>query len=276
VSPTQARRRQLARSSLAGDKAHSMRLNVNSGYALIVLVAAIWSANALIGRGTHEIIPPIGLTFWRFAVALPIFVALAWPHLRADIPKAIAAWPTMLALSVLGVSTYNSFIYIGLDHTTAINMVLINTARPVIIVLMSLAFFRVQVNGLQAVGLALGLVGTGVIVFRGDMERLFDLSLNIGNLWVLAATIAWAIYTVFLHKRPKLHPADFLHDPDFRSDPRHRAPRRDLPRIPRHRHCAAGSGNLAGKSRPFNLGGTVCPCNCRPMIVSNGNGADGT
>jgi drug/metabolite transporter (DMT)-like permease len=200
----------LASALVAGDKPPSMRANPNSGYLLIILTAALWSGNSIIGRGTHELIPPVGLSFWRFLVALPILLLIARPHLLADLRTALRAWPTLLFLAVLGISTYNSFIYIGLNYTTAINATLINTARPAIIVLMSLAFLRVPVTAMQVLGLSLGLVGTGVIVFRGNPGALLNLQLNIGDLWVLAATIAWAVYTVFLHKRPPIHPASFM------------------------------------------------------------------
>jgi drug/metabolite transporter (DMT)-like permease len=182
----------------------------NRGYGLMVLTAAIWSSNAIIGRGLHEVVPPIGLTFWRFLPAVPIFLALARPHLARDVPLALRRWPTMLALSVFSICLYNSCIYVGLDHTTAVNMVLINTARPVIIVLMSLVFFRVPVTGAQVVGLVLGLLGTAVLVFRGDLQAVLGLQLNVGDLWILAGSTSWALYTVFLHKQPAVHPASFL------------------------------------------------------------------
>ncbi len=189
-----------------------MRLKfLDNGYVLMVVTAALWSANSTIGRGVHDEVPPIGLAFWRFVVALPIFAALAWPHLHRDIRVAIRHWPTIVALSVLSISTYNAFIYIGLNHTTAINMVLINTVRPAIIVLMSLVFFHEPVSRTQALGLALGVLGTGVLLFRGDIEAALNLELNVGDLWILAATVSWAIYTVFLHKRPPdMHSASFL------------------------------------------------------------------
>jgi uncharacterized membrane protein len=201
----------------------------NRGYVLMVLTAAMWSGNAIIGRGVHEVVPPIGLAFWRFALALPILLALAWRHLPRDIPLALRRWPTMLALSVLSIAIYNSFIYIGLDHTTAINMVLINTARPVIIVLMSLVFFRVSVTGIQVVGLVLGLVGTAVLVFRGDLHTVLGLELNIGD---------------FLpHLQPRCRPAGrqprragLLRRPSVRRSPGDHPPRGDRPRLPRRRH----------------------------------------
>lgn len=187
-----------------------MKWLTHNGYLLMAVTAAVWSGNAIIGRGVHEIVPPIGLAYWRFVATLPLFAILAWPHLRKDLPIALKHWPIMLVLGVLSIAVYNTFIYFGLDHTTAINMVLINTSRPVMIVILSFVFFRLTVTGLQSIGLFLGLVGTGVIVFRGDLDVLLGLKLNIGDLWVLAATVAWAIYTVFFHKKPKIHATSFL------------------------------------------------------------------
>ena len=58
----------------------------NQGYLLIVITAIAWSGNTIIGRGVVDIIPPIGLSFWRWVAVFPIFLVIAWPHLRKDLP----------------------------------------------------------------------------------------------------------------------------------------------------------------------------------------------
>jgi len=181
-----------------------------NGYLLMMVTAIAWSGNAIVARGAHELIPPVGLAFWRWSATLPILLLLAWPHLKRDIPEALRNWRIMLFLSVLSVSIYNSLIYIALNSTTATNSFLINTSRPAIIVLMSLMFFRIPFTPVQAFGLAFGLLGTVIIVLRGDLAVLATLDFNPGDIWVVVATICWALYTVFLHKRPKVHPASFM------------------------------------------------------------------
>lgn len=181
-----------------------------TGYLLMLITAASWSGNAIVARSVYEIVPPIGLSFWRWAATLPVFLLLAWPHLRQDLPVARAHWKTVLLLGVLSVSIYNTFIYIGLNTTTATNSFLINTARPTIIVLMSLLIFRVPVGGVQAIGLTMGLFGAAVVVGRGDLAVLADLDFIPGDLWVLAATTCWALYTVLLRQRPRIHGASFM------------------------------------------------------------------
>ena len=187
-----------------------MKLLLNNGYLMIVITAVAWSGNAIAARAVHEAVPPIGLAFWRWVATVPIFLLLAWPHLKRDIPEAIANWKILVVLSVLSVSIYNSFLYIGLNSTTATNSFLINTSRPVIIVILSLIILRLAVTGQQAAGLALGLVGTAVIVARGDPGVVAALDFVPGDLWILAATLSWALYTVYLRRRPKIRLASFM------------------------------------------------------------------
>ena len=187
-----------------------MRWLTNQGYVLMALTALMWSGNAIIGRAVHDIVPPVGLAFWRWAVTLPVVMAIAWPYLRRDLPALLAGWRWMLFLAGLGIAVYNCVIYFGLDHTTAINMVLINSARPAMIVLLSYLFFRVRVGGWQLVGLVLGFLGTAVVLFHGELARVATLELNVGDLLIFVATVTWALYTVFLPKRPPIHGASFM------------------------------------------------------------------
>ena len=47
---------------------------LQNGYILMVITAIAWSGNAIVARGVHEIVPPIGLSFWRWIVAFVVFL----------------------------------------------------------------------------------------------------------------------------------------------------------------------------------------------------------
>jgi drug/metabolite transporter (DMT)-like permease len=187
-----------------------MKFIWNHAYLLMALTAITWSGNAITARGLNDIIPPVGLAFWRWVVAIPFLVLLAWPHLRKDLKQLKGNWLILIALSVLSITVYNTLVYQGLLTTTAINSFLINSSRPSIIVLLSIVFFRKGITGLQSLGFALALIGTSAIVLRGEPARLLSLEFNSGDLWILTATVCWALYTVLLSKRPKMHPTSFL------------------------------------------------------------------
>lgn len=176
----------------------------------MMIAVVLWAGNLLIGRGVHETIPPIGLAFWRWAGALPIFLVLAWPRLSLEWRLALRHWPIMVLLSILSITFFNVFIYLGLGSTPAINAMLILTARPTLIVALSYLFFRERITVVQGLGFVLGLVGTAIIVLRGNLDILGGVELYPGDFWIVGATVSWAVYTVFLGKRPVMHGTSFM------------------------------------------------------------------
>lgn len=168
-----------------------MKFIWNHAYLLMALTALTWSGNAIIGRGMNEIVPPIGLAFWRWVVAVPFLILLAWPHLREDLPKIKDNWIILLVLSALSITIYNTLVYQGLLTTTAINSFLINTSRPSIIVLLSILFFRQGISMLQSLGFVLAILGTATIILRGEPAHILALEFNTGDLWILTATVCW-------------------------------------------------------------------------------------
>src|SRR4051812_27214140 len=101
-----------------------------SPYLLLVMVPLFWSGNFIVGRAVHGSVPPVALSFWRWLIALLLVLGLARPHLRRDWPILVRQWPMMLALSALGISAFNTFVYLGLRTTTAINALLLQSALP--------------------------------------------------------------------------------------------------------------------------------------------------
>jgi drug/metabolite transporter (DMT)-like permease len=187
-----------------------MRFIWNHAYLLMVLTALAWSGNGITGRGLNDIIPPIGLAFWRWVVAFPIVMIIAWPHVKKDLPKVRENWLILMVLSILSITVYNTLLYYGLLTTTAINALLINTSRPVIIVLLSILFFRQGITLKQGFGFLLAFIGTLAIIAKADISRFIFFEFNEGDLWVLAATFCWALFTVLLRKRPTIHPTSFV------------------------------------------------------------------
>jgi len=182
-----------------------------SPYLLLVLTTLCWSGNFVLGRAVHDLIPPVALVFWRWAGALLILLPFALPHVREQLPLLRRHWRRLAVFAFLGISCFNTFVYVALHSTTATNAVLINSIIPVLIVLLSMVFDGTAVTPRQAVGMALSFAGVGTIICRADLKVLLSLSANHGDLWVLLAVVSWALYTWLLRRRPQgLHPFSFL------------------------------------------------------------------
>jgi drug/metabolite transporter (DMT)-like permease len=182
----------------------------NLPYVLLVLTVLFWSGNFILGRAMRADVPPVALAFWRWTGASVIVMIFAWPHVRRDWPVLQRNWGILLLLAFLGVATFNTLVYTGLQWTIAINAFLLQSLMPVLIVLLSFLIFRERITGQQGIGILVSLTGAALIIIQGDPALLRTLEFNRGDLLVFVAVALYAGYSVMLRKRPALHPLSFL------------------------------------------------------------------
>ncbi len=182
----------------------------NSAWTLLVLANLLWAGNIVLGRGMVGMVPPIALAYWRWTGAFLIAIGFAWPYLRRDWRVLLGRWRLMLVLSATGIATYNTMSYIGLTSTTALNVLLLQSAGPLIIILWAFALFGDRPSIWQAAGVVVSLIGVAVIAAHGSLESLLHLSLNRGDVWILVAMLIYGVYAALFRVRPATHPMSFL------------------------------------------------------------------
>src|SRR5690348_9552164 len=173
-----------------------------SPYLLLTATAFIWSLNWIVGRAIVGHVSPIALTFIRWSIAIVALLPFALPMILANRAIVRRDWKTIVFLAFWGTGLHNTFSYVGLNFTTATNGVILNSATPVIIVVLSWALYRETITRLQALGIAVSMVGVAAIVSRGDLAALATLAINKGDIIVLVGVTFWAAYTVFLRHKP--------------------------------------------------------------------------
>lgn len=179
-------------------------------YILLTLAILFWAGNFILGRAFHNDIPPVALAFWRWTGASLLVALPALPHVRRDWAEIRRHWPAVLVLAILGITAFNTLAYSGLQYTQALNAFLIQSLMPVVIVLLSFLIFGERIQAKQALGIAISFCGAAIIIARGDLEQLLSLELNRGDGLVLGAIVCYAGYSVFLRKRPRVHPLAFI------------------------------------------------------------------
>ena len=188
-----------------------MHMLVSRPRLLLVLCALFWAGNFVLARATHEAIPPFALAFWRWLLASVLVLPFVWRPLRQQWPLLRANLARMLILALLGVSGFNTFVYLGLQTTSATNGVLIQSTLPVQILLLNWLLFRVRFGVGEAGAILLSMTGVAVIISAGNPLSLVGGEWNAGDLWILTAALTWALYSVFLRWRPTgLDPRAFL------------------------------------------------------------------
>ncbi|WP_287605095.1 DMT family transporter [Thiothrix sp.] len=174
-----------------------------SPYLLLVLTILFWAGNFNLARAIHADVPPLGLSFWRWAVAALILLPFAWNSMRAALPLAREHWRLVLALAVLGIAGFNSLVYVGLQTTTATNGVLLQSVTPITMILLAGLVLHEKSTLAQWAGIGVSLVGVLVIITKADWQVLQQLAFNRGDMWIVLATLDWSLYTVLLRKLPQ-------------------------------------------------------------------------
>jgi len=171
-------------------------------YLLLAVAVLFWAGNWVFARALRNDVPPVALAFWRWSVALVILTPFAYRHVHRQWRIIAGSWRILALLALLATVFQHIPVYIGLRETTATNGALLNSVTPVLILLLSRLLFKERLSLMQAAGVSISLLGVAVILTAGDFAALALLQLNRGDLWVLLATLAWAIYTVCLRWRP--------------------------------------------------------------------------
>lgn len=173
-----------------------------SPYLLLSLTSFFWSLNWVIGKALVGHVTPMALTFIRWVVAAAVMLPFAWPEIRAHWPVVRRNWKTIAWLGFWGTGLHNMFAYLGLQFTTATNGVILNSAIPIMIIMLGWLIYRETITRVQMAGVAISLAGVLTVLSRGDLAVLAGLQLNKGDLIVLTGMIFWAAYTVFLRMKP--------------------------------------------------------------------------
>jgi len=182
----------------------------NQPYLLLSIAALCWAGNAIVGRLAAGHIPPVTLSFLRWSLAFLVIFPMARKHLKHDWPTIRASLGIMIFLSVTGISAFNTLQYWALEHTQALNTLLLQSALPLFVAVWSLTLLGVRLTPAQAIGVAVSLTGVLVILLHGDLTALTAIAFNKGDIIFTVALVIFGLYSVLSLKRPKIHGLSFV------------------------------------------------------------------
>lgn len=183
-----------------------------TGMGLAVLACVIWSGNFVIARQVIHDIPPISLAFYRWATASIIMIPIGGQALMKHWPELKEHWWYFFFTALSGVTVFNTLVYVAGHYTPAINLALIGTTTsPILAIFLARIFLKEKITPQRVTGLILCVAGIVFLLAKGSLQRLFTLQFGSGDAWILAAALAFAIYSVLVRKKPSsMDPRAFL------------------------------------------------------------------
>lgn len=190
-------------SNVAVARKPAQQTSVLLAWTLLTLACLFWAGSSVAGRAAAGHVPPMALSFWRWAIAFAIFLPLCAGSLAQKRRVLARSWMIIGVLGALGIFGFSAPYYIGLKYTTALNSSLFNATAPIMIVVITFVWLRMRVTAVQLFGVLLGFAGTVMIAAQGDWQILAGLDFNPGDLLMLVAYLSWSLYTVVLRWAPK-------------------------------------------------------------------------
>ncbi|MCQ6279508.1 DMT family transporter [Bacillus sp. EB600] len=166
---------------------------------ILSLVIIMWGSNFVLTKILVEQFPFWSLLFFRNLFAT---IALIWFVRNSPfiMPRNKQAWGYVLGASVFGVVINNVVFLIGLKYTSPTNASLIMGLTPLVTALISFLVFSVPLNWKQVLGISLGFIGVSLVVLKGAITNLINLSFNIGDFYVAVALLTFSISFIFIKK----------------------------------------------------------------------------
>lgn len=173
-----------------------------AGWLILVVPPLLWAGNFAVGRAARSDVPPMMLALDRHLLALLALLPFGWGVMRRDLHRYWELRWQILRVSIAGMVVFNLLVYVGLHSTTASNAQLMNSAIPVVVMLVSALFYKQPLRMGQILGLLLSCFGVLAIVLQGQLSRLLALEFSHGDLVVFAAMVSFAFFTVWLRSFP--------------------------------------------------------------------------
>ena len=179
--------------------------NTTKAYLFLTFAALFWSGNFIVGKAAsiYEI-PPFSLNFYRWLFAFLILLPFTYKEVIQKKEYVFQNLSFFIALGITSITIFNSIVYYSLYYTQVISGVLMISTIPVWIMFIATILKIEKTNSFQISGVILSLTGVLFIITKADLEIVKNLNFNKGDLSMVVAMFAWAIYSALLRK--KTHP----------------------------------------------------------------------
>ena len=154
----------------------------------------LWGGNFIVVKSAVAVLPPVGFTFLRFAIAsATLLLLLRWREGSIGLPRR--DFVAIALLGALGFGAYQILWTTGLTTVAAGDSALIIAATPVLVAVLAVVARSDALTPLKLAGVLVSFAGVAIVIASGP-----GLTLGgsiVGEAITLAAAACWAFYTAF-------------------------------------------------------------------------------
>ncbi|MBL7804190.1 MAG: EamA family transporter [Saprospiraceae bacterium] len=169
----------------------------------LFLLAAVWGASFLFIKRSVQVFDPVQMAMWRMVLATGVYLPIAAVYWSKIDWKR---WKWLVVVAFCGSAIPNFLFAVAQQHVASSLAGVLNSLTPLFTLVLGVAFFNMEFTRNKLLGVVLGLVGAGILIFFNSSSALSGNALY-ASMCALA-TVCYAINanTVNRHLRD-LHPA---------------------------------------------------------------------
>lgn len=142
---------------------------------------------------------------WRYIFAVfGLLIAMSFYKGKVDYRKEIRLAKSkmvyIILISLTGIFLFNYYFFLGLKGTLAVNGSLIVALNPAITFIISAIFLKSIFKRNHAIGIIISLFGTAVVIFKGKIENIVEMTFFSGDIDMLIATFLFAIHHILIQR----------------------------------------------------------------------------
>jgi len=165
-------------------------------YIKLLFTTLFWGGAFVAGKIVSQNVGPFSIAFQRFAIASILLILLTW-QIEGKLPalKKFQIIPVIL-LGITGIFTYNVLFFKGLKIIEASRASLIIATCPIFITIFSAIFLKEKINLIKALGIIISICGAIVVISKGNISRIFETGLGLGELYIFCCVLTWVAYSL--------------------------------------------------------------------------------
>ena len=174
-------------------------------HILLLLTTFGWATNIISAKLAVDEVSPIMLIFLRWGLVSIILFTFQYKEIFKTFHTIKNRILWFMLMGGLGICFFNAFFYIAAKYTTGINLGIIQSCLPGLVIFSAYIFFGSKISFYQFIGVFLTFISVLFIITKGSFETLLTLSFYSGDLIMIVAVLCYSGYTLGLKKRPKIN-----------------------------------------------------------------------
>lgn len=176
-------------------------------YLQATLAASLWASSFVATKVALRYLHPDTLVWMRFALGLVMMGVVVAARKQFQMPR-LADLPYFALIGFIGITFHQWLQSNGLVTAQATTTSWIIATSPVFIALLGWLALKERLNGFQALGIFIALVGVLLVTTRGDPRALAGGGgITQGDILVMISAPNWAVFSILSRRGLKQHPA---------------------------------------------------------------------